>query len=83
MTDEAIDWIRQQKALTPDKPFFIYFAPGAMHAPHHVPPEWSERYRGRFDDGWDHPVRAVVGELRWSVCSERFNPAPRPRTWTT
>jgi arylsulfatase len=53
MTDEAIDWIRQQKALTPDKPFFVYFAPGATHAPHHVPPEWSERYRGQFDDGWD------------------------------
>jgi arylsulfatase A-like enzyme len=53
MTDEAIDWIRQQKALMPDKPFFIYFAPGATHAPHHVPPEWSERYRGQFDDGWD------------------------------
>ncbi|HET6752918.1 MAG TPA: arylsulfatase [Jiangellaceae bacterium] len=53
MTDQAIDWIRQQKALTPDKPFFIYFAPGATHAPHHVPPEWSERYHGQFDDGWD------------------------------
>ncbi|HEY9378151.1 MAG TPA: arylsulfatase [Jiangellaceae bacterium] len=53
MTDQAIDWIRQQKALTPDKPFFIYFAPGATHAPHHVPAEWSERYRGQFDDGWD------------------------------
>jgi arylsulfatase A-like enzyme len=53
MTDEAIDCIRQQKALMPDKPFFIYFAPGATHAPHHVPPEWSERYRGQFDDGWD------------------------------
>jgi arylsulfatase A-like enzyme len=53
MTDRAIDWIRQQKALMPDKPFFVYFAPGATHAPHHVPPEWSDKYRGRFDDGWD------------------------------
>ena len=53
MTDHAIDWVRQQKALMPDKPFFIYYAPGATHAPHHVPVEWSERYRGRFDDGWD------------------------------
>ena len=53
LTDRAIDWIRQQKALVPDKPFFVYFAPGATHAPHHVAPEWSERYRGRFDDGWD------------------------------
>ena len=53
MTDRAIDWIRQQKALMPDKPFFVYFAPGATHAPHHVPPEWSDKYKGRFDDGWD------------------------------
>ena len=37
----------------PDKPFFAYYAPGATHAPHHVPNEWSERYRGRFDQGWD------------------------------
>jgi len=53
MTDQAVDWIRQQKALTPDKPFFVYFAPGATHAPHHVPAEWSARYQGQFDDGWD------------------------------
>jgi arylsulfatase A-like enzyme len=53
MTDQAIDWIKQQKALMPDKPFFIYFAPGATHAPHHVRPEWSDKYQGQFDDGWD------------------------------
>jgi arylsulfatase len=53
MTDRAIDWIRQQKALMPDKPFFTYFAPGATHAPHHVPTEWSDKYKGSFDDGWD------------------------------
>jgi arylsulfatase len=53
MTDHAIDWIRQQKALMADKPFFVYFAPGATHAPHHVPAEWSARYQGRFDRGWD------------------------------
>jgi arylsulfatase A-like enzyme len=53
MTDQAIAWIRQQKALMPDKPFFVYYAPGATHAPHHVPAAWSERYRGAFDDGWD------------------------------
>jgi arylsulfatase A-like enzyme len=50
---ETIAWVRQQTALTPDKPFFAYFAPGATHAPHHVPTEWADRYRGRFDDGWD------------------------------
>ncbi|HUV17968.1 MAG TPA: sulfatase-like hydrolase/transferase, partial [Ilumatobacteraceae bacterium] len=53
LADRAIGWIRQQKALMPDKPFFTYFAPGATHAPHHVPKEWADKYRGRFDDGWD------------------------------
>ena len=53
MTDRAIDWVRQQKALMPDKPFFVYYAPGATHAPHHVPEEWSAKYKGRFDQGWD------------------------------
>jgi arylsulfatase len=53
MTDKAIDWIGQQKALAPDRPFFVYFAPGATHAPHHVPKEWADKYKGRFDAGWD------------------------------
>ncbi len=53
LTDHAIAWIRQAHSLAPDKPFFAYFAPGATHAPHHVPAEWSDRYKGRFDDGWD------------------------------
>jgi arylsulfatase A-like enzyme len=53
MTDKAIKWVRQQKALMADKPFFVYFAPGATHAPHHVPADWAERYKGRFDQGWD------------------------------
>ena len=53
MTEQAIAWMRQQKALMPDKPFFVYFAPGATHAPHHVPKAWADRYKGRFDKGWD------------------------------
>jgi arylsulfatase A-like enzyme len=53
MTTKAINWIGQQKALTPDRPFFIYFAPGATHAPHHVPKEWADKYKGKFDAGWD------------------------------
>ena len=53
MTDKAIKWVRQQKSLMPDKPFFIYFAPGATHAPHHVPREWADKYKGKFDQGWD------------------------------
>jgi len=53
LTDRAIAWINQQKALAPDKPFFVYYAPGATHAPHYVPKEWADKYRGRFDHGWD------------------------------
>lgn len=53
MTDQAIRWMQSVKSLTPDKPFFIYFAPGAMHAPHHVAKEWIAKYQGRFDQGWD------------------------------
>jgi arylsulfatase A-like enzyme len=53
LADRAIMWIRQQKALAADKPFFAYFAPGATHAPHHVPRQWSDKYRGQFDAGWD------------------------------
>jgi arylsulfatase A-like enzyme len=53
MTNKAIKWARQQKALMPDKPFFMYFAPGACHAPHHVPKEWADKYKGKFDQGWD------------------------------
>jgi arylsulfatase len=53
LADRATTWIRQQKALMPDKPFFVYFAPGATHAPHHVPKEWSDKYKGKFDGGWD------------------------------
>jgi arylsulfatase len=53
LADRAISWMRFQQALTPDKPFFIYFATGATHAPHHVPEEYIERYHGQFDEGWD------------------------------
>ena len=53
MTDKAISWVRQQKALMADKPFFVYFAPGACHAPHHVPKDWADKYKGKFDQGWD------------------------------
>ena len=53
LADHAVNWIRQQKALMPDKPFFVYFAPGATHAPHHVPKEWADKYKGQFAHGWD------------------------------
>jgi len=53
MTDKAMAWISQQKSLAADRPFFVYFAPGATHAPHHVPQEWADKYKGKFDQGWD------------------------------
>jgi arylsulfatase len=53
LADHAINWVRQQKALMPDKPFFMYFAPGATHAPHHVPKDWIDKYTGKFAHGWD------------------------------
>jgi arylsulfatase len=53
MTDQAVGWVQYVKSLTPGRPFFVYFAPGATHAPHHVPKEWIEKNKGRFDQGWD------------------------------
>jgi arylsulfatase len=53
MTNQAIQWVQAQQSLTPDKPFFVYYAPGAVHAPHHVPKKWAEKYKGQFDEGWD------------------------------
>jgi arylsulfatase len=53
IADKAIAWVSQQKALMPDKPFFMYFAPGATHAPHHVPKAWIDKYKGKFAHGWD------------------------------
>ena len=66
MTDKAISWIRQQKALMAEKPFFVYFAPGACHAPHHVPKEWADRYKGKFDQGWTSCARRLLpGRNSW------------------
>ena len=64
LADRAITWVRQQKALAPDKPFFMYFAPGATHAPHHVPKQWSDRYKGKFDTGWDVLREKIFAEQK-------------------
>jgi arylsulfatase len=53
MTNQAINWVKAQQSMTPDKPFFVYYATGAVHAPHHVPKEWADKYKGKFDKGWD------------------------------
>jgi arylsulfatase A-like enzyme len=64
LADRAISWVHQQKALMPDKPFFVYFAPGATHAPHHVPKDWADRYKGEFDDGWDVQRERTFGRQK-------------------
>ena len=53
LADDAIRWLREQRAYAPDKPFLMYWAPGASHGPHHVMPQWADKYKGKFDDGWD------------------------------
>ncbi len=53
ITEDAIKWLREQEAFAPDKPFFMYWAPGAVHGPHHVAKEWADKYKGKFDNGWD------------------------------
>ena len=64
LADHAIRWVRQQKALMPDKPFFMYYAPGATHAPHHVPAVWSDKYKGKFDGGWDKLRQETVARQK-------------------
>ena len=78
LADRAIAWVGQQKALMPDKPFFMYFAPGATHAPHHVPAEWIDKYRGQFDDGWDRlRERTFARQRELGVIPEDAELTPR------
>jgi arylsulfatase A-like enzyme len=80
MTDKAIGWISQQKALAPDKPFFVYFAPGATHAPHHVPKEWADKYKGKFDQGWDKlREETLARQKRLGVVPQDCQLTPRPK----
>ncbi len=79
MTNQAIAWARSQHAMAPDKPFFMYFATGATHAPHQVPKEWIEKYRGKFEDGWDSlRVRTYRRQLELGVIPKGTDLAPKP-----
>jgi len=79
LADKTIAWIKAQKAIYPDKPFFIYWAPGATHAPHHVPAEWIEKYKGKFDDGWDKQrERTFARQKELSVIPADAELTPRP-----
>ena len=79
MTDKAIGWMQSQKSLTPDKPFFMYFAPGATHAPHHVPKEWIAKYKGKFDQGWDTlREETLARQIKLGVVPSNTKLAPKP-----
>jgi arylsulfatase A-like enzyme len=79
MTTQAIDWMGYQKSLTPDKPFFIYFAPGATHAPHQVPKSWIAKYKGKFDQGWDKlREETLARQKRLGVVPAATKLAPKP-----
>ncbi len=79
MTDEAIKWVKFQQAMTPDKPFMIYYAPGAVHAPHHAPKEWIEKYKGMFDDGWDKlREETFARQKEMGIIPENTRLAPKP-----
>ncbi|MBI5762835.1 MAG: arylsulfatase [Planctomycetes bacterium] len=87
MTNQAIHWTSAQKSLTPDRPFFIYFAPGATHAPHHAPKEWIEKYKGKFDQGWDKlREETLARQIKLGVVPPGTKLAPKPsgiKDWDT
>ena len=79
MTDQAIDWVKAQQSMTPDKPFFMYYATGAVHAPHHVPREWADKYKGQFDKGWDQVRQETIERQRkMGVIPDNTKLAPKP-----
>jgi arylsulfatase A-like enzyme len=79
MTNKAISWMSAQKSLTPDRPFFIYFAPGATHAPHHAPKEYIDKYKGKFDQGWDKVREETLArQIKLGVVPAGTKLAPKP-----
>ena len=64
LTDKALEFIQDAKVIAPDKPFFLYYAPGAAHAPHHAPKEWIERYKGKFDMGYEQAREAILARQK-------------------
>jgi len=79
MTNQAIAWVRFQQAITPGKPFFIYYAPGATHAPHHVPKVWADKYKGKFDEGWDKiREETFARQKKLGIIPQNTKLAPKP-----
>src|SRR5450432_2247897 len=80
MTNQAINWVRFQKALTPDKPFFMYFATCACHAPHHAPKEYIDKYKGKFDQGWDKVREETLErQKKLGIVPQNAKLAPKPQ----
>jgi arylsulfatase len=86
MTDQAINWVSAQQTLTPDKPFYMYFATGATHAPHHAPKEWIAKYKGQFSGGWDKlREETFARQKKLGVIPANAKLTPRPKeipAWT-
>jgi len=79
MTNQAINWMRFQNSLQPNKPFFMYYAPGATHAPHHAPKEWVEKYKGKFDMGWDKlREQTLARQKQMGIVPANTQLAPKP-----
>ena len=79
LADEVIDYIHKQKSVTPDRPFFIYYAPGATHAPHHVPKAWIEKFKGQFSQGWDkYREETFARQLKVGLIPPDTKLTPRP-----
>jgi arylsulfatase A-like enzyme len=80
ITDDAISWVHRQKSIAPDKPFFIYFAPGAAHAPLHAPKEWIDKFKGQFDQGWDKVREETISrQKKLGVIPTDTTLTPRPK----
>ena len=80
MTNQAINWVSAQQSLTPDKPFYMYFATGATHAPHHAPKEYIEKYKGKFDQGWDKLREETFAKQKaLGVIPQDAQLTPRPK----
>jgi arylsulfatase len=80
LADDTIAYMRLQKSVTPDRPFFIYYAPGATHAPHHVPKDWIDKFKGQFDQGWDkYREETYQRQLKLGVIPSGTKLTPRPK----